>query len=130
MTAITKDRNTRRSNGDVRVLPVAANTTLYAGTMLAVNAAGQLVPPGTAGAVRVVGYAQTNSTGLATHPAWLGVSGPWVNGSGADQVTAADVGATVYAVDNQTIAKTDTGGRLAAGTVWSVDADGVWVKFI
>lgn len=130
MTAITTDRNTRRSNGDVRVLPVAPSTTLYAGTMLAINASGQLVPPGTAGAVRMVGYTQSNSGESASHPAWLGVAGPWVNSAGADQVTAADVGATVYAVDNQTVAKTSTGGRLAAGTVWSVDADGVWVKFI
>ena len=51
---------------------------------------------------------------------------------GADAVTQADVGATVYVADNQTIAKThNTNARPIAGTFLGFDTqftDHVWVE--
>lgn len=53
----------------------------------------------------------------------------FANSSAGDAIALADVGATCYAVDDQTVAKTDgTGTRSAAGTIRDVDADGVWVQ--
>ena len=39
------------------------------------------------------------------------------------------VGATVFLVDDNTVALTNGGGtRSVAGVVWQVDSDGVWVE--
>ena len=52
------------------------------------------------------------------------------NAGGADLLTDADIGAPCYAVDDQTVAKTDgSGARSVAGSVESVDDVGVFVRF-
>lgn len=135
MPATSVDRNTRRRGGDWRSVPVAANTAIPAGCIAALDAAGYLVNAGTAGATRVVGHTQSgvNNAGVAGaahQPVWKGVAGPFVNSSGGDLITMADVGATAYAVDNQTVAKLGTDGRLAAGEIWEVADGGIWIKFV
>lgn len=136
MPAAITDRNTRRRGSDVRTLPVAADTVIPAGVIAAVDAAGRLVNAGASGATRVVGYTQSRANnagcvaGALMHPAWRGTAGPFASSAGADQIGPADVGAPCYAVDNQTVARTDGGtGRLKAGLVWSVEDGGVYVLF-
>lgn len=54
----------------------------------------------------------------------------YANSSGADEITLDDYGKPVFALNNQTVAKTDGGGaRPKAGVVRDVDAAGVWVEF-
>jgi len=54
----------------------------------------------------------------------------YANSSGADEITAADIGNDCYIVDDQTVAKTDgTSTRSVAGKVHDIDALGVWVDF-
>ena len=46
------------------------------------------------------------------------------------EITAADIDASAYIVDDETVAKTDGGGtRSIAGTIKQVDAAGVWILF-
>lgn len=49
---------------------------------------------------------------------------------GSGSVTIADFGLPCYAVDDQTVARTDgTGTRSKAGIVAMLDTQGVWVSF-
>jgi hypothetical protein len=53
-----------------------------------------------------------------------------VNSAAADLIAKADIGASCYVVDDQTVAKTNGGGaRPRAGKVFDVDEYGVWVDF-
>ena len=47
-----------------------------------------------------------------------------------DAIALTEVGKPCYVVDDQTVAKTNNAGaRPVAGTVFDVDAQGVWVEF-
>jgi len=68
MTALTKDRNTPRLQGDDRQGLVAASTTIYAGAMLMRNATGYVVQGQTATGLVGIGRAGEqvdNSSGSA-----------------------------------------------------------------
>lgn len=107
MTALTTDRNTEYSLGDLLSIPVAAGETIFAGSLVCLDADGYAVP-----AADTSGY---TFAGVATAKA--------DNASGSDgdvevvvrrrgrfrlaSATALDQGATgaqVYAADDQTVA--------------------------
>ncbi|AKO97614.1 MULTISPECIES: hypothetical protein [Marinovum] len=135
MAALTKDRNTPRLQGDVLSGLVAASTTIFAGALLMRNAAGYIVEGQTAAGLVGVGRAEervdngSGSNGDLTVSFRPGVY-PFENSAGADEITIAEIGDVVYAVDDQTVAKTDgTASRSPAGVVANVDAAGVvWVR--
>lgn len=134
MTALTKDRNTPRLQGDHRSGALAAAVLVFAGALVMRNAAGFLVQGQTAVGLVGVGRAQErvdNTDGadgdkvLAYQPGVF----RFENSAGADEITAADIGKPVFAVDDQTVAKTDgTATRSPAGIVEDLDANGVWVR--
>lgn len=134
MTQSTESRNTKRRDGVRTSDPVAAATTIHAGTLIALNAAGDAVPAGIvgAGAARsVANELADNSAGAAGDIRVEGLRGTFQFGNSAagDLIARADIGATCYVADNQTVAKTDnTGAREVAGKVIDVDAGGVWVE--
>lgn len=133
MTALTQSRNTKRRDGRLTSDPVAAAVRIYAGSMIALNAGGWAVPAGTAGAgnARAIALEEIDNTQGANGA--LRVSGErtcgaFANSAAGDLITRADIGATAYVVDDQTVAKTDGGtGRDIAGKIVDVDASGVWV---
>jgi hypothetical protein len=134
MAALTADRNTPSRAGKDFSFPVAATTKIYAGAIVCVNASSLATKGVTGTGLKTVGVAQAladNSAGLASAinvDVRRGVF-RFANSSAGDAIALADVGATCYVVDDQTVAKTDgTGTRSAAGTIRSVDADGVWVE--
>lgn len=135
MTALTQDRNTIRRDGHQLEPGVAANARIYAGAMAAINAAGFAVRASADATLKVIGMAEhrADNTGGADGDIRVRVrKGAYLYGNSAagDAITLADVGSTCYVVDDQTVAKTNgAGARPAAGTVFDVDADGVWVKF-
>jgi len=120
-----------------RRFPVAASTIIYEGGMVALATSGgktYAVPADATAANKVVGVADAtadNRTGAAAAASVdvnLGVY--LMNVLATDAVTIADIGATVYVVDDNTVAKTsDTNARPAAGTLFNVDANGAWVRF-
>jgi hypothetical protein len=135
MTALTADRNTPQSLGPRRVGLVAAATTAFAGAMLMRNAAGFIVKGQTATGLVGVGRAQEHvdnaagSDGDLTVPYEPGIY-RYDNSASTDEITEADIGKVCFAVDDQTVAKTDgTGTRSPAGVVDHVDELGVWVRF-
>lgn len=130
--ALTKDRATPRRDGHPFPFPVAAATVIFAGSLVALED-GYLVPAKTATGLVVVGRAEQyvdntdGAAGALTCEVMPGVY-PWDNSLGDDLIAQADVGSTVYAVDDHTVAKTDgTNTRSAAGVLLGIDSDGVWV---
>lgn len=134
--AASAARNTRQVAGIQRSFPVAASTLIYAGTIAVVNSSGKLTKGAVATTLKAVGVPSANidnSAGAAdaiNGTVEIGVFGPFLNSAGGDAIALADVGATCFIVDDETVAKTNgSNSRSAAGTVWDVTTEGVWVKF-
>lgn len=135
MSALTTDRSTPALLGDLREGTVAAAKLIYAGAMVMRNAAGDLLPGATATNLVGVGRAEVradNSSGAAGDITVRYRPGVfrYDNSASTDELTAADIGAVCYAVDDHTVAKTSaTNTRSKAGFVEMVDDLGVWVRF-
>lgn len=131
--ALTADRTTPARDGIAHVFDVAAATRIYAGAMVALNAAGAAVPATATAGLTVVGRAEEqvdNTAGDAGDQTVRVNAGVfrWTNSAGADEITDAHVGRVCYAVDDETVAATSNGGaRSPAGRVVDVDDLGVWV---
>lgn len=131
--ALTQDRNTPMKDGEIVAVPVAV-AKIFAGSLVAVNAAGYATPGAVATTLKYFGRAEEqvdNTDGSAGDKTVLvrrGKAFKWLN-HGADPVVQADLGANCYIVDDQTVAKTSgTNTRSVAGQVIQVDADGIWVE--
>lgn len=135
MAALVKDRDTRRRDAARRTPGLAANAVIFAGAIIVRTAAGFAAPATTALGLHAMGIAldAVDNTGGTDGAKAVDVdSGIYqvANSAGADEITAADIGNDCYLVDDQTVAKTNGAGtRSAAGTVFDVDAKGVWVEF-
>lgn len=135
MTALTAGRNTPFRDGARRNFPLAASTKVFAGSLVALSSTGFLVPASTATTLTCVGRAEAdvdNSAG-ANGALSCEVAGGifrFANSAAADLIARSDIGANCYAVDDQTVAKTNgTSTRSVAGKIYDVDAQGVWVQF-
>ncbi len=130
MAALSADRNTPQRAGDQFQFPHAAGVTIFRGALVALNAAGAVVPGSAATTLKALGRAET---GTADDPNVVNVRRGcfrFDNSAAGDAITNADYGATVYIVDDHTVAKTNGGNtRSAAGICRGVDAQGVWVEF-
>ncbi|MDE0901209.1 MAG: hypothetical protein OSA41_05785 [Erythrobacter sp.] len=131
--ALSADRNTPRKEGDFRQFPVAADTKIFAGALVCLNAAGDATPGAVATTLTAVGRAeaQADNTGGAAGDLSVDVrkgTFRYANSAAADEIGREDIGKTAYVVDDETVALTDgTGTRSAAGTIYDVDAQGVWI---
>lgn len=109
-------------------------TTIWLGSMVAMATEGAnagLVVAATATATDVVlGVARARVTATATDRtvAVSRMPGRMLNSSGADEITALDVNAFCYVVDDETVARTSAGVRPVAGRVVGVDVN-VIVEF-
>lgn len=102
--------------------------------MAALNTSGTLVPASADATLEVVGRAEeqadnrTGADGDLKCEVRRGCFN-YKNSAAADEITRADIGATAYVVDDETVAKTNgTNTRPAAGTIMDVDDYGVWIK--
>ena len=136
MTAAIANRDTPEfafQGGDYsnREVPVKAATKIFAGTIVALDASGFAAPASTALNLIILGVAQAladNSAGAAGDIKVKVKPGVYklVN---TGPIVQADLGKTCFVTDDQTVAKTDGGGtKSAAGKVFQVDSDGVWVS--
>lgn len=132
--ALTKDRNTVRRDGVQYSDPVAAATRIFGGSLVCLNAAGNAVPGSTSATLKARGVAQEhvdNRDGAAGDLRVESRRGvfPFANSTSTDEITRADIGASAYIVDDQTVAKTSaTNTRSIAGVIRDVDSNGVWVE--
>ena len=135
MTATTVDRGTQRRDSNQYAFPVAAATKIPGGVIVALNASGLAVNGATATTLKAVGMSEAladNSAGSASDIKVSVRRGcfKFGNSTAGDAITLADVGASCYIVDNQTVAKTNgSATRSVAGVIRDVEADGVWVEF-
>jgi hypothetical protein len=114
-------------------LPVAAGVRLWAGGIVAANAAGYAVPASADVTQTAAGRAEHSLDNA------LGASGDlkveirrgvflYANGTGGDAITMADRFKDCFIIDDQTVGKTNgSGARPRAGKVVRVEPAGVWV---
>jgi hypothetical protein len=152
MAALTNSRNTPEmaDGGRMRVYPVEANTNIYLGGIVALDAAGNAVPASatttTANALKAIGRAERVHNGI---PGENAINNPGVAGAISivarkgvfmfnqdNSITAAQVGLQCFALDDNTVTATDraSGATVqqyaAAGQVVAIDPSGqVWVDF-
>lgn len=133
MAALTAARDTPKRYGSLLDLPMKANVKGFQGA-LAVMDGGYAAPATTALNLIPVGiFTKTaDNTGGAAGAVRAEIE-PGIfkfeNSSAGDAITEADIGKDVYAVDDQTVAKTSASNtRSVAGKVVGVASDGVWVK--
>ncbi len=137
MTALSANRNTLMMGNDPHPtfleIAVAASTHIYQGALVGLDGAGRAIPASTS-AKKIMGRAELeadNSSGTAGAINVRVRQGVFKVGNSAttDALTAADVGAMCFVVDDQTVARTDANGtRPVAGTVIQVDTTGVWIQ--
>jgi len=133
--ALTADRNTPHKDGELISVPVAANTKIFAGGIVAANATGYGTKGATATTLTYLGRSEefVDNTGGADGDKTIlvrrGKAFKWKNSAG-DAVTQAELGKTCYIVDDDTVSKSNAGGNTqsAAGKVVGIDSDGVWVQ--
>lgn len=124
-------RSTKRREGDIRNLPLAAGAVILQGS-IAVMVAGFASKGQVANNLVSVGMALSTADNKDGANGAISVdvqSGcfAFVN-SGTDPVDLSHVGKTVFIEDDETIAATDAGGTLsAAGTLFDFDGD-AWVN--
>lgn len=111
-------------------VPVKASTIIYGGATVAIDASGYAVPATAATGLKVVGIAEgTVDNSAGTNGAkWLKVYCRACTrdvGAAGDALAAADWGATVYAIDDHTVGKTNgSNSRSPAGIFLGFETDG------
>lgn len=130
---LTQERNTPIRPGKGRAFPMAANAVIFKGGLVALDG-GWAVPVTAKTGLVGVGRAMASISNAG------GANGAKVievereisryDNAVADPITLADVGHPAYGVDDATVARTSgNDARSAIGTIFDVDADGVWVAF-
>lgn len=128
MVALTKGRQTPERGNALHEFTVAATFTVFEGALVMVNSSGLARPGAAATSMTAAGRAENGAAAGEKVTVKRGVF-RWANSADADAIAAADYGATVYIVDDQTVAKTNgSSTRSAAGICRGVDAQGVWVE--
>lgn len=136
MVALSAPRTTpQRNEPKTRSVPLLANARVYQGGMVQIAASTFGVAAVATAANVTIGVAQATvdnaggANGAVAVEVRRGVF-RFANSAAADLITRAEIGKTVFVVDDQTVAKTDnSGARPAAGSCYDVDAQGVWVEF-
>lgn len=117
-------------HGEIVQYPVAAATTIYAGTIICLDASGNAKPAANTAGLRVIGRAEDDVDNSAGAAGDLKVNirreiFRW-NNSATNVLAAADKGKLCYVEDDNTVGSTGT-NKVIAGRVHDVDTDGVWV---
>lgn len=136
MTAAAADRILSRF-GDGAVenleLPMGASTTIYRGTMIALDQSGYAFPATGSLVRRAVGVstegkANAGAAGAKTIRVERGCFG-FVSTSGDDAITIADIGSVCYVLDDQTVSRSSQNGTLPyAGRVARIENSLVFVE--
>lgn len=139
MTALSADRVLRRSGSSavamkLKSLPVAASTTIYGGSIVALNQSGYAVPASAGQSLVIVGVAvaiadnSAGSAGAISVAIERGVFS-FNNSSSTSAITDADIGRVVYAADDNTVARISAIGTLpSVGKVMGLDGSDVLVE--
>lgn len=132
--------NTIEIDGVLRVLPLAASTTVKAGQIGCLNTSGYLVPASAATGLKPVGRIEESATcGTTAGEVKVAVKcGTFLlDNKSTDSLTLADIGNDCYFYGANEVGKTDGSDsgssqpatRSAAGKVFNIDGGKVAVKF-
>lgn len=127
------DLNTPYKDGEIIVLPVAGNTLIEAGHMVAVNSSGYAVPAADSAGLTVIGIADEavdNSSGAAGD-LQINVRRKKVFGlenDSASPVETAGLGKDVYVKDSTTVSSSGGTNSIVAGKCLGFDQDMVLVE--
>ena len=135
--ALTNDRtHVLRTEVDTttQLFPVAADTAVWSGAIIGLNAAGEMVPGSLDPAVKILGVATTRAdnrggiVGGAFVSATFGPGSFWLKNDTNNPVLPTAVKEACYVFDDETVSADNTGPL--AGTVMMVDnIRGVLVDF-
>lgn len=134
MAKLTAPRDTHEiaSGATSIVLPVKAATTIYQGSIVAIDADGYAIPGKKAAGLKAAGRAEetvenTGKDGEATVRVTRGVFVFENSSTAANKLGPADMLGPCYIEDDQTVTKAAAGASMA-GLVVRVDDDGVAVE--
>ncbi|MGH7907667.1 MAG: hypothetical protein ACREP6_13680, partial [Candidatus Binataceae bacterium] len=126
MAALTNARNTPEMAdfGRVQVYPVEANTVIYLGAIVALNAAGNAVPAVSQPGLKIAGRAERlhngipgqnadNTGGAAGAISIVCRRGVFMYADNDNSITAAAIGEIAYAADDNSVSASDGGGATA-----------------
>jgi hypothetical protein len=139
MALLTAPYDSPTRNGDIVAIPVEANTQIFAGGLVARNAAGNAVPAQDAAGLKVVGRCEEQVANISAD--WnqyqYGAAGAVrvqvrrgvfrYDNAADDPVTASDIGALGYAEDDHTISRSGGNNKVIAGRIIDIDSSGVWI---
>jgi len=127
MTALTQDRNTEYSLGDLLAIPVAAGSQIFAGSLVCSNTSGYAVPAADTAGLKFEGVATelVDNSGGADGDVSIVVRrrGRYRYGCLSDLDQSA-LGASVCAVDDQTVSAdaAETTNDVAVGVIDKIEA--------
>jgi hypothetical protein len=126
MPALTNSRNTPEfaDDGRMQVYPVEANTTIYLGSIVALDANGNAVPASSQPGLKLVGRAEMVLNGLpgqdaVNNPGAAGAisivtrRGVFLYGVNDNSIGAAQLGLMAFAVDDNSVSLSDGSGTTA-----------------
>src|SRR5271163_3592727 len=126
MAALTNSRNTQElaDGGRTLVYPVEANTTVYLGSIVALNANGNAIPAASVAGLKILGRTEMMSNGIpgqdaVNNPGTAGAisivagRGVFMYAVNDGSIAAAQVGLMAFAVDDNSVSASDGGGATA-----------------
>ncbi|HXZ87642.1 MAG TPA: hypothetical protein VEF07_03660 [Candidatus Binataceae bacterium] len=125
MAALTNSRNTPElaDGGRMQVYPVEANTTIYLGSMVALNANGNATPASSTAGLKTVGRAEMTyggipgqdavNTGAAGAVSIVARRGVFMYAVNDGSIGAAQIGELAFAVDDNSVSASDGSGATA-----------------
>jgi hypothetical protein len=130
MAAATKPFDAPERSGHSISLPLAADTTIYAGTLVALDSSGNARPAADTDGLRVIGRAEAdanNSGGAAGAVQVTTKRGVFrFNNSTTAAIDPDDRGKIAYVEDDNTVAETTT-HKVKAGRVIDIEGSYVWI---
>lgn len=126
------DRNTQMMDAEIIAFSVAASTTIEAGKLVAVNAAGYAVEAADTAGLIVHGRAEekvdnsSGSNGDKTVKVRRNKAFKYANSSG-NAATIANIGDNLYVEDDETVSTDGGTNSIVAGKCLGVESDGVWI---
>jgi hypothetical protein len=126
MAALTNSRNTPEldDDGRLQVYPVEANTTVFLGSIVALNANGNATPAVSVAGLKIIGRAQMMSNGIpgqdaVNNPGAAGAisivtaRGVFMYAVNDGSIAAAQVGVMAFAVDDNSVSANDGSAAVA-----------------
>ena len=128
MSALTKDRDTERRAGELKVIPVKTATKIFAGSNVCTDSSGWAVPAADTAGFKYQGVAEeyvdnTGANGAKSVRVRRGIFEFVTSGA-----AISDVGKMVFATDDQTVAINGTTNAVYVGRIYQfVSATSVYV---